>query len=543
MTLLHYSCKAGASGVGDVDSALNVVEMLIGSGVDVHLRCKWTKMNALHYAAFFDVAPIIKVLIERCKGIDINSTCPSYDNGTALHICATNLCLDAANVLLELGADVTSKDDSSRIPLECIPDKSTYDLIPDVNEQIIRMEKLLTPGYKLDVEEIGKTNLGVISGKAVLKAMNLCLNDRVIIGGCKAGILRYCGSTEFAPGIWAGVELDDNEGKNDGSVNGVVYFKCSSNHGIFSPIDRVCKVNDAFPLKISTSCKPNSKQVVNHGKIDISHVTPKVCTGLNLGNKLKEMNLGDKVIVRRNGVSRENEDSCGWVRYIGATDFASGTWIGVELDRKTEGRHDGSIGGKCYFTCPPQQGILIPVARFKRLSTKGKSSNVGCHAFQSEGKKTVETIWEAYCVSSSKKNLVSGSKIMSSDSHNSTPKHLLRSFSTGHSLTVSLASSCRPRNCRANVLKRAKSCEGSGHTAAIGMNALYNHKIGIVKYVGPVEFAEGNWLGLELRENKGKHDGLVNGKRYFTSKPGHGIMVQSKNVTIHGINGEKLFGS
>lgn len=32
------------------------------------------------------------------------------------------------------------------------------------------------------------------------------------------------GDTKFAPGEWAGVALDEAQGKNDGSVGGVVYF-------------------------------------------------------------------------------------------------------------------------------------------------------------------------------------------------------------------------------------------------------------------------------------------------------------------------------
>lgn len=51
----------------------------------------------------------------------------------------------------------------------------------------------------------------------------LRLGDRVIISssrGSKAGTLRYVGVTDFASGVWAGVELDDPLGKNDGSVDG-----------------------------------------------------------------------------------------------------------------------------------------------------------------------------------------------------------------------------------------------------------------------------------------------------------------------------------
>lgn len=38
--------------------------------------------------------------------------------------------------------------------------------------------------------------------------------------GMKAGVLRYLGETEFAKGDWAGIELDEPVGKNDGSVAG-----------------------------------------------------------------------------------------------------------------------------------------------------------------------------------------------------------------------------------------------------------------------------------------------------------------------------------
>ena len=37
--------------------------------------------------------------------------------------------------------------------------------------------------------------------------------------------------------------------------------------------------------------------------------------------------------------------------------------------------------------------------------------------------------------------------------------------------------------------------------------------MGVVKYVGRVDFATGIWVGLELREPKGKHDGEVKGRR------------------------------
>ena len=58
-----------------------------------------------------------------------------------------------------------------------------------------------------------------------------------------------------------------------------------------------------------------------------------------------------------------------------------------------------------------------------------------------------------------------------------------------------------------------------------------------------MEFAEGVWLGLELKTPVGKNDGTVQGKRYFSCKPGHGLIVRPSKVSVKGINGAKLIGS
>ena len=54
------------------------------------------------------------------------------------------------------------------------------------------------------------------------------IGDKVWVSGTKPGIIAFIGETQFAPGEWAGVVLDEPIGKNDGSVMGVRYFQVSS---------------------------------------------------------------------------------------------------------------------------------------------------------------------------------------------------------------------------------------------------------------------------------------------------------------------------
>ncbi|KAI0066601.1 hypothetical protein BV25DRAFT_1820618 [Artomyces pyxidatus] len=53
------------------------------------------------------------------------------------------------------------------------------------------------------------------------------------------GIVRFCGPTSFSPGKWVGIELSERKGKNDGSVQGVAYFSCQMNYGVFVKASQV----------------------------------------------------------------------------------------------------------------------------------------------------------------------------------------------------------------------------------------------------------------------------------------------------------------
>uniref|UniRef100_A0A8C8JEB8 Kinesin family member 13Ba n=1 Tax=Oncorhynchus tshawytscha TaxID=74940 RepID=A0A8C8JEB8_ONCTS len=63
----------------------------------------------------------------------------------------------------------------------------------------------------------------------------------VTVGANKDGTVRYVGNTEFAEGVWVGVELDSPSGKNDGSVGGHHYFRCNPGYGVLVRPGRVLR--------------------------------------------------------------------------------------------------------------------------------------------------------------------------------------------------------------------------------------------------------------------------------------------------------------
>lgn len=62
------------------------------------------------------------------------------------------------------------------------------------------------------------------------------------------------------------------------------------------------------------------------------------------------------------------------------------------------------------------------------------------------------------------------------------------------------------------------------------MEVIGKGQRGTVAYIGATLFATGKWVGVILNEAKGKNDGTVQGKRYFTCEENHGIFVRQSQV-------------
>ncbi|XP_056151854.1 CAP-Gly domain-containing linker protein 4-like isoform X2 [Lampris incognitus] len=607
MSLLHYCCKAGAPGIGDAETAAAFARQLLTLGAEPNLRSRWTNMRALHYAAYFDVPQLIRVVLQASQPGDVDATCTDFDFGTALHIAASNLCTSAVRCLLELGANPAFRNEKGQCPADVVPDPLDMPLeMADAAALAKELRSLLREALPRPCSPLPLSmsahNPPALSERArtQLGTMGIRLGDRVVIAGQKVGTLRFCGSTEFSGGLWAGVELDLPEGKNDGSVAGVQYFTCQAKHGIFAPLSKISKPLErrkTNPSRISTPLRPPRR-------IDLSHITSKINTGVpprslssssssldsrpgpvarprplprhhppgkqrrehvfpsprttpppplrsspgafplaSAGPRSQtpsasssvcegpEVRLGERVLVvgQRTGV----------VQFIGKTSFAPGLWLGIELD-KPSGKNNGSVGGVSYFSCPPKHGVFAPPSRVQRI-----------HG-------SVDCLSE---LSSSRLNrLYSGT--------------MRRSFSTSSAIAPPKETSRKSpvnRN-RSNLTRRRWSTlssssggggagtggrvhsntGGSGTSSSpgpdgqvrlhLGMQVLLSsaNEMAIIRYLGTADFAPGLWLGLDLRSPKGKNDGSVGGRRYFSCRPGHGVLVRPSRITYRGINGARL---
>ena len=59
-----------------------------------------------------------------------------------------------------------------------------------------------------------------------------------------------------------------------------------------------------------------------------------------------------------------------------------------------------------------------------------------------------------------------------------------------------------------------------------------NVGVGTVAFIGETEFAKGEWIGIILDEKRGKNNGSIQGKAYFTCEHEYGMFVRSSLIQL-----------
>lgn len=96
------------------------------------------------------------------------------------------------------------------------------------------------------------------------------VGERVWVNGNKPGYVQFLGETQFAPGQWAGIVLDEPIGKNDGSVAGIRYFQCEALRGIFTRPSKLSRTEgeangtQTAPPSRAASPTPSISSVTSH---------------------------------------------------------------------------------------------------------------------------------------------------------------------------------------------------------------------------------------------------------------------------------------
>mmetsp|Transcript_12945 Transcript_12945/g.23808 ORF Transcript_12945/g.23808 Transcript_12945/m.23808 type:complete len:340 (+) Transcript_12945:68-1087(+) len=250
-----------------------------------------------------------------------------------------------------------------------------------------------------------------------------------------SGTVQYSGKVEFASGDWVGVELDAPNGLHDGSVFGKQYFQCTPKHGIFCQPADVGAGGAAAPAPVAQAAAPVASPVAAPSGGVVA--------------------VGQKVTWK---------GQSGTVQYVGKVKFASGEWVGIQLDQPS-GMHDGTVFGVPYFSCPPKTGV--------------------------------------FCTADELGGAGAGPAAVAGPS------------------TPAPAAAAAP----------AAAPTPAGHFS-VGQRVNWCGTGGTVQYVGKVGFASGPWVGVALDEPKGVHDGTLFNTTYFTCPPRHGVFAQGSSLQI-----------
>ncbi|CAF3626009.1 unnamed protein product [Adineta steineri] len=166
----------------------------------------------------------------------------------------------------------------------------------------------------------------------------------------------------------------------------------------------------------------------------------------------------------------------GKVAYIGPTQFAEGEWIGIILD-EAQGKNDGSYGDVRYFKTDANRGLFCRADKVQLL--------------------------------------------LSNDTPQQTPPYNKSRISFIEEERVNTPSKHPPCDTLDAYMKDLQIGDSV---------SIRGTKFGILRYIGKIHVNEGIWCGIKLNGPLGKHDGKIEGVRYFRCSHRHGIFAPLRHV-------------
>uniref|UniRef100_A0A3Q0KPL2 Dynactin subunit 1 n=1 Tax=Schistosoma mansoni TaxID=6183 RepID=A0A3Q0KPL2_SCHMA len=122
----------------------------------------------------------------------------------------------------------------------------------------------------------------------------LKIGSRVeVTGKDVVGTIAYIGATQFSPGKWVGVILEESKGKNNGTVQGKRYFTCEENHGIFVRPSQLTLLDDqdgSSTMDLSTSSvlsESGTTSESNASKLSFGETPKRTGSSTSLSSSLK----------------------------------------------------------------------------------------------------------------------------------------------------------------------------------------------------------------------------------------------------------------
>ncbi len=176
---------------------------------------------------------------------------------------------------------------------------------------------MLTCSYFFLIVAGAKAVTSPTSNTAQDAASDFSVGQRIWVNGNKPGYVQFIGGTQFAPGQWAGIVLDEPIGKNDGSVAGVRYFQCEDLRGIFTRPSKLSRTpvpereangtqtpanktstspaKDPVPVTQTTSATTKTSTNLTRAASESASNLSETDSAKKLQRELK---LGDRVLVR-----------------------------------------------------------------------------------------------------------------------------------------------------------------------------------------------------------------------------------------------------